>query len=190
MVYTTTSAAGAISVFVDGAPVGGLVEALSPGQECGASGTVTSTVTPGTHTLSAKGTHPNVSMSWGPVQRTIAAGDCYIWRLNAASRDVVAAREPARATEVSVVFWTRRSPNIEGFTVSVDGRLISPASWSFREDPTDCGRMPIHAIRTYRPGDQFLIETHVSMSRDMAQPRLSSHRAVVPSQPCWFWEIR
>ncbi len=191
MVYATSTAAGAINVSIDGVVQGGLIEALSTGQPCGAPGALTMTVAPGTHTLAARGTRVGTDASWGPVQRTVAAGECYVWRLDGGGAAAVVTAPPqSEPTVVNVVFWTRRSPNIEGFTVSVDGREIAPMMWSFQRAPNDCRAMPTHAIRTYAPGGQFLIETHVSISRDFQRPRLSAHHVTVPGVTCYFWEIR
>lgn len=186
MVYTTTMSAGAINVFVDDLVQGGLIRATDPGQECGARDAITVTVRPGYHKLYAEAAGKRAS--WGPVTKHVREGECYVWRLSGRGASAPASEDRvdnSRARVVQVAIWTRRSLNIERKDVFVDGRPLVPANWSFSNDPNECGRLPMYAVKDYRPGDSVLIEV-----RDARTSTVTTNRITVPNVGCYLYEIR
>jgi hypothetical protein len=194
MVFMTTNTHGAVSVSIDNTVEGGLVHSLAPGQECAADGAVTMTVRPGTHRLFAQSTRLGNEVTWGPVDRTVAAGQCYVWRLDERSQSHAGAKatnQSNAANEVTVVFWTRRSLESEGISVQVDGDNLTPANWSFTSNPTDCKRMPAYAARDYSDGATFVVQTRATLRRDMNRPLLTSRNVTLPpGLACYFYEVR
>jgi len=190
MVYRTHTSRDAVNVYIDDLVQGGLIRSLDPGQQCGASGAITVTVRPGYHTLHAKAV--GSSVTWGPVTTEVREGECYVWPLegsNASAPGGDTRRGDAGAQVVRVAIWTRRSLNIEGLDVFLDGRPIVPASWSFSSNPDDCGRLPTYAVREYRAGDHALIEVRASARLDVRTPVVGSDRITVPSLSCYLYEI-
>ncbi len=79
-VYTTrtTTPTGSISVTIDNASAGTLAQFVTGTPTCGSPGTLTKTLTAGSHTLSAA----SGALTWGPSTFTITAGGCLAYALN------------------------------------------------------------------------------------------------------------
>ncbi len=77
-VWTSHSTGGYISVSLDGSSAGTLTSYFTSTPTCGASGTITKTLSVGSHSLSAS----NSSATWGPSSFSITAGSCLLFRLN------------------------------------------------------------------------------------------------------------
>lgn len=71
-------AGSTISVYINGAYAGGLSTYYNSAPSCGASGTVTQTLSPGSHTVSAS----CGSAMWGPMNVTVSSGGCFKLELN------------------------------------------------------------------------------------------------------------
>ncbi len=69
----------AISVSIDGSSVGSLSTYFTSTPSCGDAGTLTRTVSPGVHQVTASA---GASMSWGPSSATVTAGGCSMMHLN------------------------------------------------------------------------------------------------------------
>ena len=73
----SSGAGSTISVYIDGSYVGGLSYYYSSNPGCGASGTITKTVSPGSHSVSATcGTN-----TWSPTSIYVNAGGCSTFQL-------------------------------------------------------------------------------------------------------------
>ncbi len=68
---------GTITVNVDGSTVGSLTQYYTSTPTCGGAGTVTKTLTAGSHTLSASAS----GGTWGPSPFTVTAGGCLTYQL-------------------------------------------------------------------------------------------------------------
>jgi len=73
----TTTQSGSITVNIDNAYAGGLTQHFTSTPNCGDSGTLTKTLTSGSHSYSAK----DGTLSWGPSSFTITAGGCLTYEL-------------------------------------------------------------------------------------------------------------
>lgn len=73
----TTTPSGTISVRIDGAAAGTLTTYSKGAPTCGDSGTVTKTLAPGSHSVSAA----DGALSWGPTSVVITAGGCVTYQL-------------------------------------------------------------------------------------------------------------
>ena len=76
--FWTSRTTGNITVSVDGASVGTLTQYYTSMPTCGSSGTITKTLSAGSHTMTASSS----GVSWGPSTFTISAGGCLIYQLN------------------------------------------------------------------------------------------------------------
>lgn len=76
-VWTSRSTGSSIAVSIDNASVGSLDSYFNSTPTCGNAGTITRTLSAGTHTLSATAT----GGSWGPSSFTITAGSCLTYQL-------------------------------------------------------------------------------------------------------------
>lgn len=74
----STTKTGSTSVSIDNAYAGGLTTYYTSTPTCGDSGTITKTLSVGTHSLSAV----DGSLSWGPSNFTITPGGCLTFELN------------------------------------------------------------------------------------------------------------
>lgn len=74
----STTQTGSISVKIDNVSAGNLTQYYSSTPTCGDSGTVTKTLTTGTHSLSAA----DGTLAWAPASFSITAGGCLTFRLN------------------------------------------------------------------------------------------------------------
>jgi hypothetical protein len=79
-VYTTraTTQTGSTTVTIDNVTAGSLTTYFTSAPTCGASGTVTKTLSVGSHTLSAA----DGTLTWGPTTFSITAGGCVTFALN------------------------------------------------------------------------------------------------------------
>jgi|688.fasta_scaffold458962_1 hypothetical protein len=77
-VWSSDPKGGNISVSIDGSFAGTLTQYFTSTPTCGANGTVTKTLSAGSHTLSATAT----GGSWGPTTFNITAGGCLTFQLN------------------------------------------------------------------------------------------------------------
>jgi hypothetical protein len=73
----STNQTGGISVTIDNAYAGVLTKYYSSAPTCGDSGTITKTLSVGSHSYTAK----DGSLSWGPASFNISAGGCLTYEL-------------------------------------------------------------------------------------------------------------
>lgn len=76
-VWSGTASGGSIAVSIDNTPVGSLTSYYTSTPTCGGSGTITKTLSVGSHSLSATAS----GKSWGPTNFTITAGTCLTYQL-------------------------------------------------------------------------------------------------------------
>ena len=77
----TNSQQGVNAVYIDNVAVGGLTNFFTGTPTCGANGTITKTLSVGTHSVNATDTNA----SWGATNVTITAGGCLTYELTATS---------------------------------------------------------------------------------------------------------